>query len=133
MFLELELNSDVPVYTQIAQQLVEGIASGALQPGDPLPSVRSLASDLRIKLHTVNKAYQSLKKEGFLQVHRNKGIIITPDGMPDVTESYLDRLQLQLRSLAAEAIVRGMTEKEFAAACTAIYRRDLLKQGDYLE
>ena len=57
----------------------------ALQPADPLPSVRSLASDLSINLHTVNKAYQALKQEGFLQVHRKKGIIVTPDDMPGVT------------------------------------------------
>ena len=133
LFFELDLQSDVPIYTQIAQQLVEGIASKALQPGDPLPSVRRLASDLSINLHTVNKAYKALKQEGFLQVHRKKGIIITPDAMPGVTESYLDKLQLKLQSLAAEAIVRGMTEKEFAAACTAIYRRDLTKKGDHLE
>ncbi|MFC5651462.1 GntR family transcriptional regulator [Paenibacillus solisilvae] len=133
MFLELDLQSDVPIYTQIAQQIIEGIASGVLQPGDPLPSVRSLASDLSINLHTVNKAYQALKQEGFLQVHRKRGVIVTPDGMPRVSESFLDSMHLQLRSLAAEAIVRGMTEKEFADACIAIYRRDLTKKGDYLE
>lgn len=80
MFIELDLQSETPIYTQLVDQIVEGIASGALQPGDPLPSIRSLAEDLGINLHTVNKAYNLLKQEGLLQVHRKKGLSFSPTG-----------------------------------------------------
>ncbi|QYR21195.1 GntR family transcriptional regulator [Paenibacillus sp. sptzw28] len=130
MFIELDLQSDVPIYTQIAEQLVEGIASGELKPGEALPSVRSLASDLNINLHTVNKAYQSLKQEGFLQVHRKQGVVVQPAGMPDVTAAFLGKLRRQLRPLAAEAIVRGMSEAEFTEICLAVYRRDYTEEGE---
>lgn len=122
MLVELDLQSEVPLYTQLADQLIEGLASGALKPGEPLPSVRSLAADLNINLHTVNKAYQVLKQDGFLQVHRKQGVVIHPDGMPQVTYAFRERLTKQLRPLAAEAIVRGMTEEEFLQQCGFVFR-----------
>ena len=55
-----------PLYLQIRNQIVAGIATGELEPGQALPSVRSLASDLGINLHTVNKAYAVLRDEGYV-------------------------------------------------------------------
>lgn len=101
MIIELDLQSEVPIYTQLANQIVEGIASGHLKPGDPLPSVRSLAADLNINLHMVNKAYQVLKQDGFLQVHRKQGVVVQQDGMPDATAAFDLKLKQQLRPLAA--------------------------------
>ncbi|MBB6670205.1 GntR family transcriptional regulator [Cohnella nanjingensis] len=132
MWMEIDLQSEVPLYSQLVDQLIEGIASGQLKPGDPLPSVRSLAADLGINLHTVNKAYQILKQEGFLQVHRKQGVVVQPGGMPGVTDAFAAKLQRQLRALAAEAAVRGMSEAEFAAHSAAVYRQLLTDQGGEL-
>src|SRR5262249_41162574 len=110
-------------------QIVEGIASGALKPGDPLPSIRNLAEDLGINLHTVNKAYNLLKQEGFLQVHRKKGVIVQPDGMPGLTEVFEEKLRQQLRSLAAAAAVRGMTEEAFVQESKSVYRDIITNRG----
>ncbi|KWX71328.1 HTH-type transcriptional repressor YtrA [compost metagenome] len=129
MFIELDLQSETPIYAQLVDQIVEGIASGALQPGDPLPSVRRLAEDLGINLHTVNKSYNLLKQEGFLQVHRKKGVIVQPDGMPGVTEAFEEKLRRQLRSLAAAAAVRGMTEEVFAQESRSVYRNTITNHG----
>ncbi|MEK4059818.1 MULTISPECIES: GntR family transcriptional regulator [Paenibacillus] len=129
MFIELDLQSETPIYTQLVDQIVEGIASGALQPGDPLPSIRSLAEDLGINLHTVNKAYNLLKQEGLLQVHRKKGVIVQPDGMPGVTEAFEDKLRQQLRSLAATAAVRGMSEEAFTQESRSVFRNIITNSG----
>ncbi|CAH0122806.1 MULTISPECIES: GntR family transcriptional regulator [unclassified Paenibacillus] len=129
MFIELDLQSETPIYAQLVDQIIEGIASGALQPGDPLPSVRSLAEDLGINLHTVNKSYNLLKQEGFLQVHRKKGVVVQPDGMPGMTEAFEEKLRRQLRSLAAEAAVRGMTEEAFAQQSRSLYRNTITNRG----
>lgn len=129
MFIELDLQSETPIYAQLVDQIVEGIASGALKPGDPLPSVRSLAEDLGINLHTVNKSYNLLKQEGYLQVHRKKGVIVQPDGMPGVTEAFEEKLRQQLRSLAATAAVRGMTEEAFAEQSKSVYRAIITNRG----
>jgi DNA-binding transcriptional regulator YhcF (GntR family) len=122
MWVELDLQSDVPIYEQLAGQLMEGMASGRLQPGDALPSVRSLASDLGINLHTVNKAYQTLRQEGFLQIHRKQGVVVQTQGMPGVTDSFVAKLRRQLRAVAAEAAVRGMDERRFAEECREVFR-----------
>lgn len=129
MFIELDLQSETPIYTQLVDQIVEGIASGALRPGDPLPSIRSLAEDLGINLHTVNKAYNLLKQEGFLQIHRKKGVIVQPDGMPSVTEAFEEKLRRQLRSLAAAAAVRGMAEEVFTQESRSVYREMITIRG----
>ncbi|CAI6082995.1 GntR family transcriptional regulator [Cohnella sp. JJ-181] len=123
MWMEIDLQSEVPIYTQLVDQLIEGIASEQLKPGDPLPSVRSLAADLGINLHTVNKAYQILKQDGFLQVHRKQGVVVQPGGMPGVDAAFRAKLARGLRTLAAEAAVRGMSEAEFAAQSAAVYRQ----------
>ncbi|WP_025689256.1 GntR family transcriptional regulator [Paenibacillus zanthoxyli] len=129
MFIELDLQSETPIYAQLVDQLIEGIASGELKPGDPLPSVRRLAEDLGINLHTVNKSYNLLKQEGFLQVHRKKGVIVQPDGMPGVTEAFEEKLRQQLRSLAAAAAVRGMSEEAFTQESRSVYRNTITNRG----
>ncbi|MFC5703171.1 GntR family transcriptional regulator [Cohnella faecalis] len=122
MFVEMDLQSEVPLYAQLVDSLIEGIASGALKPGDPLPSVRGLAADLGINLHTVNKAYTLLKQEGFLQVHRKQGVVVNPGGMPGITSAFDDKLTRQLKVLAAESAVRGMSAEAFADRCKEVFR-----------
>ncbi|WP_159881472.1 GntR family transcriptional regulator [Paenibacillus puerhi] len=112
MIIRLDLESDTPIYTQLVQQIVEGIASGRLQPGEPLPSVRTLAGDLGINLHTVNKAYQLLKQDGYIQIHRQKGVVVQPQGMPDLTPQYLKKLEGDLRPIIAESIARSMKKNK---------------------
>ncbi|MFF2483262.1 GntR family transcriptional regulator [Paenibacillus sp. NPDC058071] len=123
MIMELDLQSDVPIYTQLMEQIIEGIASGDLSPGEALPSVRSLAADIGINLHTVNKAYALLKQEGYIQIHRKKGVVVAPrDELPPVTEAYKAKLNVQLRPLAAEAICRGLSQGELAEMIDRLYR-----------
>ncbi|KPV60858.1 GntR family transcriptional regulator [Paenibacillus sp. A3] len=121
MIIKLDLQSETPIYAQLMNQILEGIASGALKPGEALPSVRSLASDIGINLHTVNKAYTLLKQEGFIQIHRQKGVVVQPDGMPQVTEAYKHKLREQLAPIAAEAICRGMREEELLGFIQGIF------------
>ncbi|GMX66697.1 GntR family transcriptional regulator [Paenibacillus elgii] len=121
MIIKLDLQSETPIYAQLMNQILEGIASGALKPGEALPSVRSLASDIGINLHTVNKAYTLLKQEGFIQIHRQKGVVVQPDGMPQVTEAYKHKLREQLTPIAAEAICRGMREEELLGFIQGIF------------
>lgn len=121
MLLELDLQSETPIYTQLVNGIVEGIARGQLQPGEALPSVRSLASDLGINLHTVNKSYQLLKQEGFVQINRKQGVVIQNDAFPPADETYKRRLREQLRPLVAEAICRGMTAEQLSELSAALY------------
>ncbi|MCM3570529.1 GntR family transcriptional regulator [Neobacillus mesonae] len=121
MYITLDLESEEPIYTQLKHQIIEGIAKKELSPGEALPSVRSLASDLGINLHTVNKAYQQLKQEGFILIHRQKGVVINPDGVPQADEDYWSELSSKLRPMIAESTCRGIAKEEFQKLCDQIF------------
>ncbi|GAA0370361.1 GntR family transcriptional regulator [Bacillus horti] len=122
MLIHINPQLETPIYTQLANQIIEGIATGRLAPAEELPSVRSLAADLGINLHTVNKAYNYLKQEGFLQVHRQKGAIVSPTPMPAADEFYYQKLHEQLRPMVAESICRQVDEEEFLKLCRSLYQ-----------
>ena len=76
MFIEIDFNSDEAIYVQLRNQIILGIATEQLKEGESLPSVRALAEDIGINMHTVNKAYATLKQDGFLKVDRRRGAVI---------------------------------------------------------
>ncbi|MDO6448742.1 GntR family transcriptional regulator [Oceanobacillus profundus] len=130
MFINLNLESSEPIYIQLQQQIIEGIAKKQLQPGDALPSVRSLAADIGINLHTVNKAYQQLKQDGFILIHRQKGVVVHPDGVPQADEEYRQELKAKLRPLIADSICRGLSEVEFSQLSKELFQLFNEKEGE---
>ncbi|MDR6724035.1 DNA-binding transcriptional regulator YhcF (GntR family) [Paenibacillus amylolyticus] len=121
MIIQLDMQSELPIYSQLVNQIIEGIASGQLQLGEALPSVRNLAADIGVNLHTVNKAYTLLKQDGYIQVHRQKGVVVNPDGMPELTDDFLRKQQSELRPIIAEAICRSMNKEQLLAVLAEIY------------
>ncbi|MFE3736946.1 GntR family transcriptional regulator [Streptomyces sp. NPDC059134] len=120
MQLLLDLDSEVPIYQQIRDRVVEAIADGALEPGDSLPSTRQCAVDLAINFHTVNKAYDLLRREGFIRVNRRSGAVVHPDvrgatAGPGAGPDW----ERRLRTLLAEAVVRGVPDEEVAGCVRA--------------
>ena len=77
--MEIDFNSDEAIYIQLRNQIILGIATNRYREGDVLPSVRQLADEIGINMHTVNKAYTVLKQEGFVKVDRRKGAVISID------------------------------------------------------
>ncbi|MCA0971219.1 GntR family transcriptional regulator [Halobacillus litoralis] len=128
MFIQLDFESKKPIYTQLKHEIIAGIARKDLSAGEALPSVRSLAADLGINLHTVNKAYQQLKQEGFILIHRQKGVVIHPDGVPEAGEDYYAELKETLRPSIAESICRGLSEEEYLSICQDIFKG--FKEGE---
>ncbi|WP_033827452.1 GntR family transcriptional regulator [Bacillus andreraoultii] len=129
MIISLDLQSDVPIYIQLKNKIIEGIASKQLKLGEALPSVRVFAQDLGVNMHTVNKAYQLLKQDGYIQIHRQKGVVINPDGMPPQDADFRVKLQEQLRPLISESICRGMSMEQITNLCKEIYN-DILSGGN---
>lgn len=111
MILELDTTSEIPIYQQIRNSIVIGIARGKLKEGDSLPSVRSLASSIGINLHTVNKAYNLLKDEGYLIVDRRNGAMVHLD-FSGKEERFMDSLKENIEISIAECIVRKVKEEE---------------------
>ena len=79
MMIEIDFSSDEAIYIQLTNQIIMGIATSRLQEGDTLPSVRQLADTVGINMHTVNKAYAVLRKEGIVSIDRRKGAVICID------------------------------------------------------
>ena len=79
MLIEIDFNSDEAIYIQLRNQIIMGIATSTIHEGDTLPSVRQLADNIGIYMHTVNKAYSLLRQEGFVTIDRRRGAIIALD------------------------------------------------------
>ncbi|MCL2140098.1 MAG: GntR family transcriptional regulator [Dehalococcoidia bacterium] len=120
MIIEIETLSKAPIYEQLREQVLLGIASKKIARGEALPSVRRLAADLGINLHTVNKAYAILCEEGYIVMDRRKGALVaqTVGG----GEEFKGKLAYQLRLSAAEAVCRNISENEFKRICVDCYR-----------
>ncbi|WP_090872281.1 GntR family transcriptional regulator [Oceanobacillus limi] len=129
MYINLDFESNEPIYTQLMHQIIAGIAKKELKPGDALPSVRSLAADIGINLHTVNKAYQQLKQEGFILIHRQKGVVINPDGVPQADDQYMNNLTSTLHPIIAESICRGLSKEQVLQLTGELYENFTKKEG----
>lgn len=102
----------VPIYVQIMDQIKHLIATGALSPGQQLPTIRELAVDLTINLHTVAHAYTQLEQEGFLTVQRGRGTFITDGQLQDLEELRAEKLRTIVETMLAEVLSLGYEPDE---------------------
>ena len=109
MTIEIDFQSDEAIYIQLRNQIILGIATSVLQEGDALPSVRQMAEDIGINMHTVNKAYAVLRQEGFLQLDRRRGAIVALD--VDKIRAK-EELRRSLRVLLAKSCCKNITGEE---------------------
>lgn len=117
MILNVDLASDVPIYQQLRDQIVEAIADGVLAEGSSLPATRTLAADFGINFHTVNKAYDLLRQQGLIQLNRKTGAVVTATvADPPFGAEWTARA----RTLLAEAVARGLPADEVLKSCRSI-------------
>ena len=86
MQINLNLRSDIPIYIQIVEQVRQQVVSGGIKPGDQLPTVRALASDLRVNFNTVARAYRLLDEAGVITTMQGRGTFILEMPPPEVAE-----------------------------------------------
>ena len=118
MYLEIDFNSDEAFYVQLYHQIIIGIATSRLQEGDTLPSVRQLADEVGINMHTVNKAYTVLKQEGFVKVDRRRGAVIAVDAQK---KQAVEEIRRELLLILARASCRDITREEVHDLIDEIY------------
>src|SRR6201995_873237 len=109
MILNVDLASEVPIYQQIRDRMVEAIADGVLTEGSPLPASRPLAADFGINFHTVNKAYDLLRQQGLIRLNRKTGAVVT-SAVADAP--FRTDWTARARTLLAEAVARGLPPDE---------------------
>ena len=119
MLIEIDFSSDEAIYQQLCDQIILGIATSRLVDGEVLPSVRQMADEIGINMHTVNKAYTILRQEGFVKVDRRRGAFISVDEKN--RERALAIMEKEMRVLLAEARCRGLSRNEMLLLVNRIY------------
>jgi GntR family transcriptional regulator len=94
MRFQLNFKSGKPVYLQIADQVKAAVASGAARTGDPLPSIRPLAEDLRVNRNTIAKAYAELESQGVIETAAGKGSVISSNNTPLRKDARMARQEI---------------------------------------
>lgn len=118
MLLHFDFSSDTPLYMQLRNQIVVGIAEGRLAPGERLPTVRALVEDSGINMMTVSKAYQLLKQEGYITTDRRSGAAVAPSKTGGtIAPETLDALRLCLSELR----LAGLGRDEALTLCKKLY------------
>ena len=123
MILNFDFHSDVPIFMQIRNQIVIGIAEGKLKPGEQLPTIRALADESGINMMTVSKAYQILKQEGYITADRRSGARVALKDDKAVNEKTMQQLRLAISELR----LSGMKEEEILSLVSGIYQEGDLK------
>lgn len=108
--MKIYQNSNEPIYKQIASQLREQILTGQLKAGDPLPSIRVLAQNLKISVITTMKAYEELSAEGLVTATKGKGYFVNAQDEKMLAEQHMRQLEQHLSDAIHSAKIAGLDE-----------------------
>jgi len=113
LILQIDFRSGLPIYIQIVNQVQAQIASGILNPGDQLPTVRALAEELRVNFNTVARAYRILDEARVISTQQGRGTYITEIPPPKVTEKLRkEALEALTQRYISEAVRLDFSQEE---------------------
>ena len=112
MQIYLSNSGQEPIYAQITRQIKQQILSGALHPGDALPSIRLLAKELRISVITTKRAYEELEREGFIYTVTGKGSFVAKKNLELIREENLKKIEEHMNAAYGLAAACGLSKKE---------------------
>lgn len=118
----------VPIYRQVIDQIRSSIAAGKLDVGDPLPSVRALATELVVNPNTVAKAYAALVRDGVLQSQQGRGYFVASRREIYTKAERKRRLDESLRPFLAEAVTLGFDQQEIIAEIEKHFKKFTVKR-----
>ena len=122
--MKIYQNSSEPIYKQIAAQFREQILAGKLKGGDPLPSIRGLAQDLKISVITTMKAYEELAAEGLVTASQGKGYFVNAQDMRLLAEQHLRRVEEHLTEAIHSARIAGLQLDEVQETLNTLWSLD---------
>ena len=114
-------SSNEPIYSQIYSQIKTQIMDGTLKEGDPLPSMRNLALQLRISLITTKRAYEELERDGFIESHTGRGSFVKAQNAELLREEHLRETEQLLTKACEKARLAGMSLNEMKEILDLIY------------
>ncbi|MGC8496717.1 MAG: GntR family transcriptional regulator [Thermoplasmata archaeon] len=126
MYITINIKSEKPIYQQIYDSIIAGIVSGELREGTILPSARQLSASLGVNFHTVNKAYNLLKNDGFLILDRKKEFAVQKKTGENT--DFVNRWKEEEKKLINEALANGLSDNEIITFFKSILSAD--KKGE---
>ena len=117
-------SNDTPIFMQIKDSIKESIFNDTLKEGESLPSVRTLASDLKISFLTVKRAYDELEKEGFIKTIPGKGSFISPKNMELIREEKLKQIESYIEEIYKLSKISNITEEEIKELFQFIFEEE---------
>ena len=114
-------SSPVALYEQIENQIKSQILNGTLHPGDPLPSIRALAKELKVSIITSKRAYEELEREGFIQTVVGKGTFVSGANSERLKEAAMAEMESKLEEIIISAKSMGLTLDECIEIFKSIY------------
>ena len=112
MQIYLSNSGQEPIYAQITRQIKQQILSGALRPGDALPSIRLLAKELRISVITTKRAYEELEADGFIVTQAGRGSFVAAQNPALLREEHLKKMESCLQNAVDAARLGGISCEE---------------------
>lgn len=124
MTILIDNTGGVPIYEQIYSQIKSHIINGTLKEDDILPSIRSLAKDLRISVITTKRAYEELERDNFIYTVAGKGSFVAKKNLDLVREENLKRIEEQLMSIIKLASMNGLSKDELITMFNVMYEEN---------
>ena len=123
--MEWSIRGDLPIYSQLVEQMKLGIVSGAFKPGERLVSVRDMAAEAGVNPNTMQRALQELEREGVVYAMRTAGRFVTEDG------SLIDRMKKRLASEQIDNFLRAMEKLGYKLDDTVELIKQRGQEGEY--
>ena len=117
-------SSSIPIYEQIKTAIKQAIFSNKLKEEDILPSVRSMANDLKISFLTVKKAYDELEEEGYIKIVQGKGSFVAPKNLELIKEEKLREIQELIEKIYDISKISNITEDEIKELFKIIFNEN---------
>ena len=125
MNIILSNSSGVPIFEQIEKAIKEAIFSNELKEEDMLPSVRSLANELKISFLTVKRAYDELEQQGFIKTIQGKGSFVAPKNLELIKEEKLKEIQNYIEKIYSVSKIANISEDEIKELFRIIFEEEI--------
>ncbi|NHC42735.1 GntR family transcriptional regulator [Bacillus sp. MM2020_1] len=116
--------SDKPLYQQIKDQIIDAILKGEISEGDPLPSIRNFANDLKVSVLTIRRVYDELEKEGFITSQVGIGTFVSTGNLELIRDSKRRLVEKIMQDLIQTAKTLKITKEELNAMMNILYEED---------
>jgi GntR family transcriptional regulator len=130
MLIDIDPDSESPLYLQLRDQVVRAIAEGSLKPGEPLASVRQVAGQFGINSATVGKGYELLRQEGLVRTSRRSGSVVSRGPGDPATPGFSAGWSDRLRTLLAEAVAHGVPEQSIRDTADSLLTEFAARRAD---